>query len=71
MNIYNRRKMTVEFSNNEKDEISLYEQRDLLKLLIILEDVDMEKRERWVKRLSTVKQNIKDMQWIDNPEKYI
>ena len=63
--------MTVEFSNNEKDEISLYEQRDLLKLLIILEDVDMEKRERWVKRLSTVKQNIKDMQWIDNPEKYI
>lgn len=48
----------------------LYEQRDLLKLLILLED-DENKRERWVKRLSTVKGQIEQMGWLDNPQKYV
>lgn len=50
--------------------ISLFEQRDILKLLILLEDKDMEKRERWVKRLEAVKANIENMKWLDNPNKY-
>ena len=50
--------------------ISLFEQRDILKLLILLEDVDMVKKARWEKRLQMIREEIESMKWLDNPSQY-